>query len=208
MLNARDAHSRIVISGISGRFPKSRTIADFKENLYNKVDMVEPCKKELKAVNDETPDRYGQTLDVDKFDSEFFGVPSGFQNNIDPQARMTLEHVYEAIIDAGIPPKSLRGSNTGVFVGSFSADVHETSIRTGGGQEWVGCFRAFLANQISFALDFKGPSLVVDTACSSSGYAADLAFKSIQSGESDQAIVVGSNLILGTSMTFGLFKYV
>lgn len=30
----------VVISGISGRFPKSDSVEEFKQNLYNGVDMV------------------------------------------------------------------------------------------------------------------------------------------------------------------------
>lgn len=30
----------VVISGISGRFPESNSIAEFRENLFNGIDMV------------------------------------------------------------------------------------------------------------------------------------------------------------------------
>lgn len=30
----------IVISGVSGRFPSSNSVTEFKDNLFNKVDMV------------------------------------------------------------------------------------------------------------------------------------------------------------------------
>lgn len=30
----------VVISGISGRYPKSDNVEQFKENLFNKVDMI------------------------------------------------------------------------------------------------------------------------------------------------------------------------
>lgn len=37
---------------------------------------------------------------------------------MDPLGRMLLEHAYEAIIDAGVNPRELRGTNTGVFIGT------------------------------------------------------------------------------------------
>lgn len=42
-LNSDSPHSinyEIVISGISGRFPESNSIAEFRENLFSGVDMV------------------------------------------------------------------------------------------------------------------------------------------------------------------------
>lgn len=37
---------------------------------------------------------------------------------MDPMGRMLLEHAYEAIVDAGVNPAHLKGTNTGVFVGA------------------------------------------------------------------------------------------
>ena len=53
-----------------------------------------------------------------------------------------------------------------------------------------------LANRISFAFGFKGPSFTVDTACSSSMYALDCAFNTFRNGECETAIVGGCNLNL------------
>lgn len=65
----------------------------------------------------EIPQYNGKINNVEKFDSLFFGVHSKQANALDPMGRMLLEHAYEAIIDAGVNPRKLRGTNTGVFVG-------------------------------------------------------------------------------------------
>ena len=47
-----------------------------------------------------------------------------------------LEHAYEAVLDAGINPNSLRGSLTGVFIGACFAESEKTwfyeKVSTGG----------------------------------------------------------------------------
>ena len=45
---------------------------------------------------------------------------------MDPMGRMLLEHTYEAIVDAGINPRHLRGSKTGVFLGLCFSESDKT----------------------------------------------------------------------------------
>lgn len=61
------------------------------------------------------PNRIGKINNVEKFDSQFFNIPTVEADAIDPAARMLLEHTYEAIIDAGVNPKELQGTRTGIF---------------------------------------------------------------------------------------------
>jgi acyl transferase domain-containing protein len=43
----------------------------------------------------------GKIVDFDRFDSTFFGIVERIRDEVDPQSRMLLEVVYEAIVDAG-----------------------------------------------------------------------------------------------------------
>ena len=108
----------IIISGISGRFPNSNNMHEFSENLYNKVDMVDDDESRWKHTNPEIPRRIGKVNNIEKFDANFFEVHQKQAHIMDPQCRTLMEHAYEAILDAGVNPKSLRGSRTGVFVGA------------------------------------------------------------------------------------------
>lgn len=199
-----DDNCDIVISGISGRFPRSDNMNEFAYNLYNKIDMIDDSEEHFRHVFVGHPKRFGKVRNLEKFDPQAFSVLHKSAHTFDPQGRILLEHAYEAIIDAGVSPKSLFGSNTGVFVGSFSMDSLETwvynklpreGLATGGNALFS------LSNRMSFSLGFTGPSLTVDTACSSSLYALDLAMKSIRNGECDAALVAGTNLVLNPLVT-------
>ena len=108
----------IVVSGIAGRFPMSRNLNEFADNLYNKVNMVDDDNSDRWGnVSDDLNYKFGKVSDLDKFDASFFSTLSSYSKWMDPQGRILIEHAYEAILDAGISPQSLRGSETGVFIG-------------------------------------------------------------------------------------------
>ena len=88
----------IVISGISGRLPKSRTMEEFKLNLFNGVDMT---TDEKRWNDDKLPERNGYLNCLDKFDASFFNQTLRQVEQSDPQARLLLEASFEAILDAG-----------------------------------------------------------------------------------------------------------
>jgi fatty acid synthase, animal type len=118
-------NDQVVISGISGRFASSANVAEFASNLYNKVDMVNDEETRWKHTSPETPKRFGKIDRLDKFDAQFFSVHNRQSNRMDPQCRMLLEHSYEAILDAGMNPKNLRESRTGVFIGCCFSESEE-----------------------------------------------------------------------------------
>lgn len=70
-----------------------------------------------KNVSQELPKRKGTIKALSKFDAAFFGIHAKQACNMDPQGRTIVEVAYEAILDAGIHPQSLRDTKTGVFVG-------------------------------------------------------------------------------------------
>ena len=116
----------IVISGISGRFPSSNNMHEFAHNLYNKLDMVDDDESRWKHTNAEIPTRMGKINNMEKFDASFFGINQKQAITMDPQGRMILEHAYEAVLDAGVNPKSLKGTRTGVFIGACFAEAEKT----------------------------------------------------------------------------------
>ncbi|XP_011705671.1 PREDICTED: fatty acid synthase-like, partial [Wasmannia auropunctata] len=108
----------IVISGIAGRFPGSDNMNLLRENLFNKIDLVKTEHNRWKIDHPEIPNRMGTISNVEKFDADFFGLSFEQAHTLIPETRLLLEHSYEAIIDAGINPKQLRGKNTAVIIGT------------------------------------------------------------------------------------------
>nr|XP_020670313.1 fatty acid synthase isoform X1 [Pogona vitticeps]XP_020670321.1 fatty acid synthase isoform X2 [Pogona vitticeps] len=197
----------VVIAGIAGKLPESENLQEFWENLINGVDMVTEDDRRWKPGIYGLPRRNGKLKDISKFDASFFGVHPKQAHTMDPQLRLLLEVSYEAILDGGMNPAALRGTDTGVWIGvsgseageAFSVDPEQLL-----GYSMTGCQRAMFANRISYFFDFKGPSMSIDTACSSGLVALDSAYKAISSGECESALVGGVNLILkpNTSVQF------
>ncbi|XP_012543114.2 fatty acid synthase isoform X2 [Monomorium pharaonis] len=188
----------IVISGISGRFPDSDNMNQLRENLFNKVDLVRANhdRWEIDCLPDITS-RMGTINNIKKFDTRFFQLPFNQAHILTPEVRLLMEHSYEAIIDAGVNPKQLRGKNTAVIMGSYLIETQNKFLYEKAqlsGLNIIGCSKSTTANMISYYLDLKGPSHIIDTACSSSLYAVALGSNYIMSGLCEDAIVGTANL--------------
>ena len=150
--------------------------------------------------------RSGSFLDdVDDFDADFFEVSSREAVKMDPQQRLLLEVAWEALEHAGIPPSSLRRSQTGVFAGACYTDYgYLAGLDLPSVDAWTnpGGALSIIANRLSYFLDLRGPSVTVDTACSSSLVALHLACQSLRIGDSDVALAAGVNLLLAP----GIFR--
>ena len=137
--------------------------------------------------------------DIGAFDAEFFGISADEANAMDPQQRIQLEVAYQALESAGIPVESIKRSNTGVYIATFTHDYENMIYKdvlslpkyfmTGVGQ-------AIVSNRISYTFDLRGPSMTLDTGCSGSLVALHQACQSLRSGETSMGLVGGTNLIL------------
>jgi acyl transferase domain-containing protein/NADPH:quinone reductase-like Zn-dependent oxidoreductase/NADP-dependent 3-hydroxy acid dehydrogenase YdfG/acyl carrier protein/SAM-dependent methyltransferase len=157
-----------------------------------------------------TVSRWGGFIDsIQMFDARFFGISPREAAQMDPQQRILLECVWQALEDGGQVPDRLAGTPVGVFLGVSGWEYQsylKLDLHCVEGQTVSGVALSVGANRISYNFDFKGPSLITDTACSSSLVAAHLACQSIWSGESTLAITGGVNAILVPDVTIGLGK--
>ncbi|WP_439945516.1 beta-ketoacyl synthase N-terminal-like domain-containing protein [Streptomyces sp. BBFR109] len=144
---------------------------------------------------------------IARFDAEFFGVSAPEAQSMDPQQRILLEVVREALDHAAVPADSLAGTRTGVFVGvggNEYAHLTAAELDAVGGWTATGVSPSVTAGRVSYLLDLRGPSVAVDTACSSSLVAVQQAVRSLAAGDSDTALAAGVNLLLSPAATLSL----
>jgi len=156
--------------------------------------------------------RWGSFVDgADLFDTEFFSIPPHESREMDPQQRLLLEVGWAALEHAGLPPTSLVGSQTGVFVGLTYIDYqrlprHADNPDTITSDTLTGVAMSIASGRLSYVLGLEGPSLSVDTACSSSLVAVHLACQSLRTRECDLALVGAASLMFAPEVTICLCK--
>ncbi|KAH7827829.1 putative beta-ketoacyl synthase [Monocercomonoides exilis] len=215
----------IAVCGMALRFPGASSPKQFWQNLMRGVDSITEVPADRWSVEEyydgtgETPTasgsgkmstKWGGFIDgrsVCTFDYNFFSISAAEASRMDPQQRLALQCVWEALEDSGVVPSSLKGKNVGVYFGCTGSDYSSLQMKevemcdsyTG-----TGSALSILANRVSYSFGFVGPSMVVDTACSSSLVAVHLAMDAIRRGECSAAVAGGVSLILNPAVTVSM----
>ncbi|MCG1047286.1 type I polyketide synthase, partial [Mycetohabitans sp. B6] len=206
--------SKVAIVGFSGRFPGADNTEEFWRLLVQGHSAISefpywnvPGIAERRHLRKEFACPGGFIKDPMAFDADFFKISAREAEAMDPQHRIVLEQTWAAFEDAGIPPQSLRGSDTGVYIGVSSADYNGLLARTAAGaHDATGNAHSIIANRISYLFDFHGPSAPVDTACSSSLVAVYKAAQAILNGDCTVAVAGGVNLCFEPMVFIGAAK--
>ncbi|MGH8259300.1 MAG: beta-ketoacyl synthase N-terminal-like domain-containing protein, partial [Steroidobacteraceae bacterium] len=194
----------VAIIGLSGRYPQANTL----EEYWARLRAGENCIREVPADRWDWRTYYGEGkgewgtiytrwggfLDhIDQFDPLFFGISPREAESMDPQERLFLQEAHACIADAGYTPAAIsKEKRVGVIVGVTNSTYHRSSAY------WS------IANRVSSACNFTGPSLAVDTACSASLTAIHLACESLRAGECDCAVAGGVHLSVDPVQFMGL----
>ncbi|WP_183559346.1 type I polyketide synthase [Mucilaginibacter sp. SP1R1] len=206
-----NTYSPIAIVGMGCRFPGgTNTPEQYWKLLMSGLDAIEDIPQDRWSQDYFYSDDRAQPgslisqqggfiKDVAGFDNSFFGFSNLEAANMDPQQRQLLQVSWEAMEQGQIPCDQWAGKQVGVFMGCFSVDYHLmqfTDPMEMGAFAATGIMNTMLSNRISYAFDFKGPSMSIDTACSASLTAVHQACCSLQNGESEMALAGGSMLML------------
>jgi polyketide synthase PksN len=211
----KETVSDIAIIGMSGAFAQAENLDEFWENLQQGRDCITevPLSRwdhsnyfnEDKNHSGTAYTKWGGFMkNVDSFDPLFFNITPTDAVIMDPQERLFMKSVYEAIEDAGYTrhelgynPGSDVRRNVGVYVGVMNEDyqLYAAQEQKVGNPIVLSGNPSSIANRVSYFFDFHGPSLAIDTMCSSSLVAIHMACQAIKQGECEYAIAGGVNVL-------------
>ena len=216
MLTEHGSHEPLAIVGIGCRFPGGADSAESSVELAvqrNRRHLRRPRNTlERRAISRSRIRRRSARSSPDEADSSARSINSIPSSSGCRRARRTRSIRSSASCctprgrrwkTAGIPADGLAGTDVGVFVGGFTLDYQllqnqgRTSRYRFKSHSATGMMMTMLANRISHAFDFRGPSMTIDTACSGSLVAVHLAAQSIWNGECDLALAGGVNIMIG-----------
>ncbi len=192
----------IAVIGMSGRFPGADNVNAYWDNLIQgKETLSHFTDEELKESG--IPEQVyrkknyvrvkGILNKYQYFDQNLFHYSTNELNVMDPQIRILLEIVWEALEDAGYNPKNITDI-TGAFVGtspnfywlqkleqSVTNKLDEFSIM-------IENEKDFVASTIAYNFNFTGPVVTVQTACSTSMTGIYEACKALRHNECKMAV--------------------
>ncbi|MDZ7959048.1 MAG: aminotransferase class III-fold pyridoxal phosphate-dependent enzyme [Aulosira sp. DedQUE10] len=205
----QDPIDGIAIIGMVGRFPGARNVDELWRNLCEGVESTTFFKdEELDPSLD--PDlckdpsyvkARGTIPGGETFDAAFFGINPAEAVVMDPQSRVFLELVYEALENAGYQSESFDGL-IGLYAGCGQNTYFANHIsgrmeivdRIGEFQTMLANEKDFLTTRAAYKLNLKGPAVSVNTACSTSLVAVIQACQALSNYQCDMALAGGVSM--------------
>lgn len=198
------SNNKIAIIGMSVRLPKAKNITEFWQNLCLGNDCLTRFHESDKPSEKNSVFVKGTLDDIDQFDESFFNYSPAEARLTDPQHRIFLECVWEALEHASVIPSKVTNNIISVFAGmSDSTWLHEHILKNKRTTELYDAFQqrmatsiGTLSTQVSYRLNLKGKSVNVNTACSTGLVTVAQACEDLINGHSDIAIAGASSIVV------------
>lgn len=200
-IEAADHH--VAIIGMAIRAPKANNLDEYWDNLRQSRDCItlfseneaDSAARLLFAHHGSAWVRAGGLLDdVYGFDPHYFSLTEYDARNMDPQMRILLECVADAIDNASLSLSSRRDSIS-LYVGATPNTYGQENKNEISGSESLVTeamsHSVFMATRISHNLNLRGESIMIDTLCSTSLVAVHMACASLLTYTSDYALAGG-----------------
>ncbi|KAJ7764339.1 thiolase-like protein, partial [Mycena metata] len=223
----RDANA-IAIVGMACRLPggahtpdafwdlliqRTSTMQVVPASRFNIADYyVDPAVSGADRTNRMGTDKGHFLTEATCFDEGFFNMSPRQAINTDPQQRVLLETVVDALDDAGYRPAD-EGGETGwnrERIGMYAASAfvsYEHNMSTSIDAFFVpGVARGFISGRASHFFKWQGPAITYDAACAAGLVAVHAACQSLLMRETDAVVAGGTNIITSPEFFVGLNK--
>ncbi|QKQ73182.1 type I polyketide synthase [Nostoc sp. TCL240-02] len=205
----QDPIDGVAIIGMVGRFPGAGNVDEFWRNLCEGLESttffqdeeLDPSIDPNLCKDPSYVKARGIISGGETFDAAFFGINPLEAVVMDPQARVFLELVYEALENAGYESESFDGL-IGLYAGCGQNTYFANHIsgrmeivdRIGEFQTMLANEKDFLTTRAAYKLNLKGPAVSVNTACSTSLVAIIQACQALSSYQCDMALAGGVSM--------------
>ncbi len=199
----------IAIVGMVGRFPGAKNVDELWHNLCQGIESttffedaeLDPSIDRQLLQDSSYVKARGIIEGGETFDAAFFGINPSEAEVMDPQARVFLELVVEALENVGYSPDKF-GGLIGLYAGCgqntyFAKHIcgrQDIADRVGEFTTMLANEKDFLTTRAAYKLNLTGPSININTACSTSLVAVIQAVQSLISNQCDLALAGGISL--------------
>lgn len=193
------ANQKVAIVGRAARLPGAASLRRLWARLRNGESLIkrfgsrtllEAGVSEQLVENPRYVPARGVIQGASLFDAERFCFTPAEAALLDPQHRLMMTCVWEALEDAGLNPRARR--DAGVYLAARKPSYQRAmGVHDALGNELLS-ENQFMPLRVSRAFKLRGPSMLISTACSSGLVAVHQAVQALLSHEIDLALVGAS----------------
>lgn len=188
---------QLSVVAMAARLPEAESAVGMIDNLRRKRDSTRLLTQRRRLDSGQGPeqvDRLAYLDDVDLFARKRFGISLGEAAHMDPQHRIVLECVAEALAQVPWLYDAPQGCIATVFANPKSR-FHALTL--GRHPTWkIGSSSAVLAGRVSRTFDLRGPTVSLEAACASSLYAVHYAASLLEHREVNAVVLGGVNIYM------------